>query len=181
MNQVEQNAVMIGDFLVYNKSIFDEIKSESPELNDAINNVVSQLIKDNLEDGRVSPFKMGDKVIPLDKSFEFGTIVEITLMDNPNYLVNKPNLNNNSKIIFYYKITYPSVLNSYAYKYENEIVKFIEEDEYTNKTDEELNLMLSELNEFIELLDDSNDPDSIESESKIDQIEQELFNRKNKP
>ena len=141
MNQVEQNAVMIGDFLVYNKSIFDEIKSESPELNDAINNVVSQLIKDNVEDGRVSPFKMGDKVIPLDKSFEFGTIVEITVMNNS--FVNKPNLNNNSKIIFYYKITYPSVLNSYAYKYENEIVKFIEEDEYTNKTDVELNLMLS--------------------------------------
>ena len=141
MNQVEQNIVMIGDFLVYNKSIFDEIKSESPELNDAINNVVSQLIKDNVEDGRVSPFKMGDKVIPLDKSFEFGTIVEITVMNNS--FVNKPNLNNNSKIIFYYKITYPSVLNSYAYKYENEIVKFIEEDEYTNKTDVELNLMLS--------------------------------------
>ena len=178
MNQVEQNAVMIGDFLVYNKSIFDEIKSESPELNDAINNVVSQLIKDNAEDVRITPFKMGDKVIPLDKSFEFGTIVEITVMNNS--FVNKPNLNNNSKIIFYYKITYPSVLNSYAYKYENEIVKFIEEDEYTNKTDVELNLMLSELNEFIELLDDSNDPDSVESESKIDQIEQELFNRKNK-
>ena len=176
MNQVEQNAFMIGNFLVYNKSIFDEIKSESPELNDAINNVVSQLIKDNLEDGRVSQFKMGDKVIPLDKSFEFGTIVEITVMNNS--FVNKPNLNNNSKIIFYYKIKSNGVLIT---RYENEIVKFIEEDEYTNKTDEELNLMLSELNEFIELLDDSNDPDSIESESKIDQIEQELFNRKNKP
>tara|TARA_R110000868_G_scaffold52970_7_gene166777 strand:- start:1881 stop:2414 length:534 start_codon:yes stop_codon:yes gene_type:complete len=177
MNQKEQNADIIADFLVYNKSIFDEIKSESAELNDAINNVVSQLIKDNNEEERITPFKIGDKVIPLDKSFEFGTIEEINIMDNPNYIPNKPNLNNNFKIIFVYDMMTPKGL---FIRYENEIVKFTEEDEYTNKTDAELNLMLSELNEFIELLDDSNDPDSVESESKIDQIEQELFNRKNK-
>lgn len=177
MNQIEKNAYIIADFLVYNNSIFEEIKSESPELLDAVNNVVSQLIRDNVEDVRVSPFKIGDKVIPLDKGFEFGIIEKITVKDNPHYVPNKPNLNNNSKIIFYYDIKTPS---TYDFRFENEIVKFIEEDEYSNKTDEELNIMLSELNEFIELLDDSNDPDSVESESKIDQIEQELFNRKNK-
>ena len=83
----------------------------------------------------------------------------------------------NTKDSYYYTLDDKDGSRINFYEEELELANNLGQD--SDKSVRELKIIMDELKEFIQLIDDPNDADVVNSELSIDEIEQELFNRKN--
>tara|TARA_R110002153_G_scaffold272869_2_gene442301 strand:+ start:485 stop:1021 length:537 start_codon:yes stop_codon:yes gene_type:complete len=174
-----ENYKLVADFLTFNESILDEIKSESKDLYKAVNEVINQLMFEEVKIYAFEPtlpqFKANDLVVPTDKKLYafYGVLTVVPLKSNP--IIKKNRVN--TKDSYYYTLDDKDGSRINFYEEELELANNI--GQYSDKSARELKIIMDELKEFIQLIDDPNDADVVNSELSIDEIEQELFNRKN--
>ena len=165
------NEEIIQDFIVYNQSILNDIREADEEVANALSEVVKELFAkyvgidvSKVTDKKDSLYKVGEEVATTSGDWEGVAVIK--------------------------KVGFAKDIQSYMYILEKDGKPYKEEEvnlyslsvsgdtNYGNMTLEQLQNELETQKELIELYDDPTDPDQIEAESKILEIELEIENRK---
>jgi hypothetical protein len=172
---------IIADFIKYNRPYIKEIKETNSELDAAIIDVLNELTKKFLgvepkksKEGEIEQpmnlYNVGDMVETLTGEYEgVGEIKSATWSEYDE--------------TYEYTIKVKGRSGTIKQLEENiftltELEEVVEETEYSNLSVEQLEKLLEENKGLIEILDDPEDPDQVEAESNIEQIEFELERRK---
>ena len=165
------NEEIIQDFIVYNQSILNDIREADEEVANALSEVVKELFAKYVgidvataNDTKDSLYKVGEEVATTSGDWEGVAVIK--------------------------KVGFAKDIQSYMYILEKDGKTYKEEEvnlyslsvsgdtNYGNMTLEQLQNELETQRELVELYDDPTDPDQIEAESKILEIEVEIENRK---
>jgi hypothetical protein len=162
---------VIKNFIDYNGFIFDQIKEENEEIHSALVLVVKEIFAkytgidiSTATDTKDSVYKVGEEVATITGDWDGVAVIK--------------------------KVGFAKDIQSYMYILEKDGETYKEEEanlysltpsgdtNYANMTLEQLQQELETQKELVELYDDPTDPDQIEAESKILEIELEIENRK---
>ena len=176
MSKSQEDILM--EFINYNQPILDEIQAENNELSKAVSKVVAELFEKfvgvsvQAKEGKVEKpmnnYNVGDMVATLSGEYEgAGEVKKVTWSETEQSYVYTIKVKGIRKQFY--------ELEANVYEVEPQE---LEETEYSNLSVEQLEKLLEENKGLIEILDDPEDPDQVEAESNIEQIEFELERRK---
>jgi len=176
MSKSQEDILM--EFINYNQPILDEIQAENNELSKAVSKVVAELFEKFVgvsvqpKEGKVEKpmnnYNVGDMVATLSGEYEgAGEVKKVTWSETEQTYIYTIKVKGIRKLF--------NELEENVYEVEPQE---LEETEYSNLSVEQLEKLLEENKGLIEILDDPDDPDQVEAESNIEQIEFELERRK---
>ena len=164
---------IISDFITYNGSIFNQIQEENEELSNALGMVIKELFakytgidisQAKTQDAKLPMYKVGEEVETISGKWDGVAVIEKAVYDDKE-----------DSWIYYVKqgnVKFPELEA-------NIFTPIVDKSsDYAKMTLEQLQQELETQSELIELYDDPTDPDQIEAESKILEIELEIESRK---
>lgn len=174
---------ILADFITFNDPYIEQIKAASPELSKAIKEVLGEIFA-KYTGIKIEGATEEESEIPLN-SYSKGEMVE-TMSGKWQGAAEIISLEwDKTENSWKYQVVYGKEPNE---TYNNDLeenlyaaqTEEIEETEYTLMSDKELEAALLENKELIEIYDDPIDPDQIEAQDAIQEIELEIERRNNK-
>lgn len=165
------NEEVIQDFIVFNESIFNQIREEDEQLSNALSEVVKELFGKfvgidiiTATDNKDSLYKVGEEVETISGKWDGVAVITKAVYDDKE-----------DSWIYYVKqgnVKFPELEA-------NIFTPIVDKSsDYAKMTLEQLQDELETQKELVELYDDPTDPEQIEAESKILEIELEIENKK---
>lgn len=164
------NEEVIQDFIVFNESIFNQIREEDEQLSNALSEVVKELFGKfvgidiiTATDNKDSLYKVGEEVATISGDWEGVAVIK--------------------------KVGFAKDIQSYMYILEKDGETYKEEEvnlyslvasgdtNYANMTLEQLQNELEIQKELLEIFDDPNDQENIQANDALLAIELEIENR----
>lgn len=175
----QQPEEILQDFILFNDPITNEIKQTAPEVFKAYTEVIGKLFEEFIgvsvkpatetSPREESLYKIGDEVETMSGEFEgVGVIKTVEYSEVENEFV--------YGVVPYGTRKRIKQLESNLYTPQEQ--EKTEETEFSKMSIEELNNLKEENQGLIEILEDPEDPDQVEAESIIEQIDFELERRK---
>jgi hypothetical protein len=164
---------IISDFITYNGSIFNQIQEENEELSNALGMVIKELFakytgidisQATTQDAKLPNYKLGEEVETISGEWDGVAVIEKAVYDDKE-----------DSWIYYVK----QGRNKFKDLEANIFTPIADKgSDYAKMTLEQLQDELETQKELVELYDDPTDPEQIEAESKILEIELEIESRK---
>lgn len=164
---------VIQNFIEYNGFIFDQIKEENEEIHSALVLVVKEIFakytgidisQSTTQDAKLPMYKVGEEVETISGEWDGVAVIEKAVYDDKE-----------DSWIYYVK----QGRNKFKDLEANIFTPIADKgSDYANMTLEQLQDELETQKELVELYDDPTDPEQIEAESKILEIELEIESRK---
>jgi hypothetical protein len=164
---------IISDFIIYNGSIFNQIKEENEELNNALVMVIQNLLtkytgvdisQGTTQDTKLPTYVVGEEVETISGEWDGVAVIQKSVYDDKQGFW-----------IYYVK----QGRNKFKDLEANIFTGITDKDsDYANMSLEELQEELEVQKELLEIFDDPNDQENIQANDAILAIELEIENRK---